>query len=175
MGNLAPPSLPERAAPGSQDTRRAVEHVARMRYHGGFTQSRGQIGNRAPLPDRVNNGGLRRLPSLPPGATPSSQDPDGTGSRPRSTPHPPLGATSGQRHQESSDPMDVDPVRREARQENRRPHGRRGRVEEGGDRNRTENGAHTEGLISTRTRARTRAAAPTGERANRQSSDAAPP
>ena len=142
--------------------------------HWGFTQSRGQLGNRAPVADRVNNDELKRLPSLPTGATPGSQDPGGAVSRSRSTPHPPPGATFGRRHQESSNPVDVNPVRMEARQETRRPHRRRGRVEEGGDRNRTENEAHTEGCISTRTRARTRATVRTDERANRQSSDAAP-
>ena len=39
VSDVVPPSLPERAAPGSQDTRRAAEYVARMRYHSGFTQS----------------------------------------------------------------------------------------------------------------------------------------
>ena len=173
--DVVPIPLPEGAAAGSQDTRCAAEYVARMRFHRESTQARGQSGNRALLAVRDNNSSLRWLPSLPPGATPGSRDPGGAWSLPRSTPRPPPGATSGQRHQESSDPTGVDPVGREAKQETRRPHRRRGSVEEGGDRSRTEDGAYTEGRISTRTRARTRAAAGTGERANGQSSGAAPP
>ena len=71
--DAVPSPLPEGAAPGSQDTRRAAGYVVRMRFHMGFTQARGQLGNGAYLVARVNNGRLRWLPSLPPGATPGSQ------------------------------------------------------------------------------------------------------
>ena len=177
---MFPPPLPEGAAPGSQYTRRAADYVARMRLHWGSTQARGQKGSRVLLAVRDNySSRLRWLSSLyylqaqhqalgPPGGR-------GPGQGAPPPPPPPMGATSGQRHQESSDPIEVGPVRREARQESRRPHRRRGNVEDGGDRRRTEDGACAKGRISTRTRARTRAAARTGERVNRPPSGAAPP
>ena len=161
-----PPPLPEGAVPGSQDARRAADSVARMGPHRRSTQARSRLRNRALVAISFGNSRSRGLPSLPSDAAPGSQDSgDVVGSWPSSPPLPHPGATSGQRHQESSAPMEVDPVNGEALQETRMPHERRGDA----------TGEHTEGRISTRMRARTRAAYKTGERNNRQPSGASPP
>ena len=88
VSDVVPSPFPEGAAPNPQDTRRAVEDVAQMRFLRESTQARGQIGNRAPLAVRLTNSGLRWLLSIPSGATPGAQDPGDAGSRPRSTPTP---------------------------------------------------------------------------------------
>ena len=148
------PPLPEGAVPGSQYACRAADSVAQMGPHRRSAQARNRLGNRALLAIRVDKSRSKALPSLSPGAAPGSQDSGGVGSSPSSSPLPRPGATSGQRHQESSDPMEVDPVSGEALQETRRPHERRGDATR----------EHSGGRISTRTRARTRAAGTSGER-----------
>ena len=84
-GGAAPP-LPEEAAPGSQNARRAEDYVARVGVRRGSTPARSQLGNRALLAGRADNSRPSRPPSLPPGAAPVSQNSGGFGSRPRSPP-----------------------------------------------------------------------------------------
>ena len=94
-------------------------------------QARNHLGNRALIAVRIDNTTSRGPPSLSPGAAPGSQESGGVEPWPNSPPKAPPGATSGQRHQESSDPMEVDPVLGKTLQETRRPHRKQARVEGG--------------------------------------------
>ena len=134
------PRFPETTARGSRDARHAANYVAQMGFQRRFTLARSPLRNRAPNAVRADNSRSRRPPSLRPGSAPSSQNWGGVGPWPSSPPSPPPQATSGQRHQEGSDPMEVEPIRGEALMETRRSHPRQGRIEGGGDRSRVEDG-----------------------------------
>ena len=173
----------------------------------GSTQARSQLPGKvqAPIAVRADSSRSRWSPSLLPGAAPGSQDSGGIRPWPSSPPALPPEATTSQRHQESSDPTEVDPIRGEPLMAIRRPRRRQGRVEGGGDRSRVEEsttpgrranrglpplaslnrectasherrGAETgAGRISISTRADTRAATGAGERTNRHPPGASPP